>query len=241
MRNGIVGLLAGATCMIAAAGEAAELPQRVAWHVSPEIAKRLAVDPALAGAPSVTRKAFAYAYSYEWNDPKDPYKAKTDVSYQPLSEAGFVLERKIYEEGDGYRTTGESFFTAGGLLNLFEAEEITHPNGTKNTREMFLTAYEISGDLFPVAKGNTFKIKATMGGPFSMQLDHRCEVKREIKASDFSAALTGPAFHVLCAVNVARQSTSLQDYYYIQELNHFVPDFRSSDCAECKGFDLKVE
>jgi hypothetical protein len=231
---GIVACLITATC-----AAAAELPQQVSSHLPSGIAKRLSTDSALAGAPPVTRKAFGYAYSYEWKDPKDPFKSDTEVSYQPLPETGFVIERKTYKEDDGYTTSGESYYAAGGLLQLFDATEVTQPNGTKTVRENRLTDYEISGDLFPVVKGNSFEVEAKMGE--SWEIEHECEVTRELKASEFSAGLTGSAFYVVCEIDMTGQPTGVQDYYYIQELNHFVPDFRSSVCAECKGFDLKVE
>jgi hypothetical protein len=238
MKSCIAGFVAGLSCIASIGSAAAELPQPVTAQLAPEIAKRLSADPALAAAPPVARKSFGYAYSYEWKDPKDPFRSDTNVSYEVLPQPGFVLERKVYKEDDGYTTTGESFYAAGGLLQLIDTIEVTQPDGTKRKRENRLTDYDISGELYPVAKGNSFEIETKLG---DWELEHDCEVERELKAAEFDSGLSGPAFYVVCEVDMTGQQTGVQDYYYIQELNHFVPDFRASVCAECRGFDLKAE
>lgn len=234
-------LAAGVVCLAVDPAGAADLPQLVAAKLPSAVVERLNQDRALGGAPPVSRNRFGYEYSYEWKDPNEPFTSRTRVLYKPLAEIGLVLEHKHYTEGDGYTTNGMSYLAAGGLLTLLETLDVTDRNGTRKGREMRLAEYNISGDLYPVAKGNEFRIESRFIGWVDFELNHSCEVTRELDASEFSTNLAGLAFYVLCAVEVTGRETGAQDYYYIQELDHFIPDFRPETCRDCTGFTFDVQ
>jgi hypothetical protein len=229
--------MAASTIAVAASAWAADT-QELSAKLNPDILSELRTDEDLAGAPNATR-GFGYSYSYEWTG-KDPFKSKTAVTYERLPEKGFVLERGAYEEGDGYRRDMRTYFAAGGLLTILETGEVTQPGGKKKPSESHLSNYSISGDLYPVAVGNKFSIKTEMTGTTDWELKEECRVKRKLEASSFDARFTGPAFYVDCRVDVTGGEPGTQDYYYIVELDFFLPDFRDSACSDCKDYRLTL-
>lgn len=237
----IFGVFVGGAIGLAAGASAADtVPQELTTKLNPEMLQELRADSDLAGTPAATRGKFGYSYHYEWTG-KNPFKSDTSVAYERLSEKEFVLERKAYQEGDGYRRDMRTYYAAGGLLSLLETGEVTQPGGKKQPAEYRLTDYSISGDLYPVAVGNEFSIDLEMAGSSSWKLKEDCEVKRELKAGEFDARLQGPAFYVFCRVEMEGEAPATQDYYYIAELDFFVPEFRESHCSDCKGFHLTFD
>lgn len=211
------------------------IPADLKAELGADIIKRLAEDQHLAAAPSARPAAFGYSYAYQGKD----FSSKTKADYERLPERGFVLEREHYTEADGYLKTSTIYYAAAGLLRLLETDQTTN-KGVTSPGILRLTRYRISGDLFPVSVGNEFQIDLTLSGDIQLRLQHDCEVKRELPAENIDSALSGRAFHVLCGVKIADAPPGGQDYFYIEELDFFLPNFRPSDCSPCSNYRLTV-
>jgi hypothetical protein len=215
------------------------LPARVQAELSPEITKRLTEDQYLTAIPGATGPSFGYSYTFEDTNPKDPFTSRTKVRYEHLPERGVVMEDEHYTEADGYLKTSTNYYAAAGLLRLLEISETTN-KGEKSPDILRLTSYRISGDLFPVVVGNVFSIELTLSGDVEIPLKHDCEVKRELPAQKIDPALQGRALHVQCAVQILDHKPGIQDYFYVEELDFFLPNFLPSDCRECSDYVLTV-
>jgi hypothetical protein len=216
------------------------LPARVQAELSPEITRRLTEDEYLAVAPGANGPSFGCSYSFKDSNPSDPFTSRTEVRYEHLPESGVVMEDEHYTEADGYLKTSTNYYAAAGLLRLLEISETTN-KVEKSADILRLTNYRISGDLFPVSVGNEFSIDLTLSGDIELTLKHDCEVERELPAQRIDPALRGRALYVQCAVQVLDRKPGLQDYFYVEELGFFLPNFLPSDCRECSDYELTVD
>jgi hypothetical protein len=228
------------TTTAAAAHGPVKLPAQVAQELAPEVAKQLIDDDHLAAAPGTTREPFGYSYGYEDTNPKDPFTSHTDVTYEPLPERGFLVEREVYTEADGFRKTSTTYYAAAGLLRLLETSERTEGGETRSGK-LRLVEYRITGDLYPVAVRNRFSVEMKLTGNIEMPLKHDCEVTGELSAQRIDASLQGRAFHVFCGVKMFDEPPGGQAYFYIEKLDFFLPNYFPDVCKGCSDFRLMVK
>jgi hypothetical protein len=217
-----------------------KLPAQVAQELAPEIARQLTEDDHLAAAPGATRESFGYSYGYEDAKPKDPFTSQTDVTYDPLPERGFLVEREVYTEADGYRKTSTTYYAAAGLLRLLEISE-SAKGGEVRSSKLRLVDYRITGDLYPVAVRNRFSVEMKLTGDHDMPLKHDCEVTGELSAQTIDPALHGRAFYVFCGVEMFDEPPGGQAYLYVEELDFFLPNYFPEACKSCSDFRVTVK
>lgn len=235
------GVLAGLLlCVSIASAEAVDLPKAIADKLEPHLAEQMKADAELAKGPTSTRD-FGYSYRFEAVDSGGSFAVDTTLIYQRLPETAFVLERKIAAHDNGYRSEIQTYFAAGGLLPVLETRELTKSEDSKIVLEGRLISYGVSGNLFPIAVGNKFNVEWELKGSMNLKMVSDCTVEGTLSAAEFHAQLTKSAFRVVCNNRVNAQVSGARTYYYIQELNHFIPSFRDSECEECKGFRLTVQ
>ena len=225
--------------IVRAETHALSIPGAAQAVLAPSIQQQLGGEEELLTAPVGTIETFGYSYRYIWKG-SDPFSSTTGVTYKRLSEPGFFAEYKDYKEGDGYTRTSTVYLAAGGLLPLSEEGQKTEPDGTKGSLSGHLIEYDISGDLFPVATGNEFEIATTTAHDgFEMRTKETCTVKHALAASEVDTKLQGRAFYVVCRLQVADEKGG-QDYFYVEELGFFLPNFRPADCRECSDYELTL-
>jgi hypothetical protein len=217
-----------------------ELPAQVKQELAPDVARRLGSDDRLAAAPVATRTSFGYSYAYKDTVPNDTLESQTtSVTYERLPERAFLVERKDYTEGDGYRKTSTTYYAVAGLLPVFETSESTHA-GKSDSNQLRLASYRMGGDLFPVRVGNKFAFEAKRTGSYDMFMKYACEVEREVAAQTIDPSLSGRAFHVFCGVWLFDEPPAPQDYIYLEEFDFFLPNFFPEACKTCSDFRLRV-
>lgn len=219
---------------------ALELPAKVKQELAPDVARRLSNAVRLAASPVATRTSFGYSYSYKDTVPNDTFESQTTkVEYERLPERAFLLERKDYTEGDGYRKTSTTYYAAAGLIPVFETGESTHA-GKRDSDQLRLADLRMGGDLFPVRVGNKFAFEAKRTGSYDMYMKYACEVEREVAAQTVDPSLSGRAFHVFCGIWLFDEPPAAQDYIYLEELDFFLPNFLPEACKTCSDFRFRV-
>jgi hypothetical protein len=217
-----------------------KLPTQVEQELDPEIARQLTDDHHLAAAPGAARESFGYSYGYEDTDPKDPFTSRTDATFDRLPERGLLVEHEVYTEADGYRKTSTTYYAAAGLLRLLETSETTEKD-TARSGKLRLVDYHISGDLYPVDVRNRFSVEMRLAGEYEMYLKHDCEVTGTLSGRTIDPSLAGRAFYVFCEVRMFDEPPGGQAYFYVEELDFFLPNYFPDTCKGCSDFRLSLK